>query len=355
VAGDRKVVLIFQIGSLGDTVISMPCYREIARRHPGADRYLLTNYPIGSKMVSAEAILSAPNMIVGTIEYPMPLRRLDKMLELYRQITALKPTVLYYLVPEKKPANLLRHYLFFKLCGIPRIQGMPWSRDLRFSREIVAETLWESEASRLLRTIGAAPGPPSDADRDLSLADAERARADALLRGLGDTAGFVVISVGGKVPLNNWGDENWSAMLQQLSRARPSLGAVFVGSADERARNDRLAAQWEGPSLNSCGQLAPRETAALIERANAFVGHDTGTLHLAAAVNTPIIGIFGARNRPGIWFSDRARDVFFYKRVPCEGCELVRVEECRHDRICMSSHDPSAVAAALEGKLHERR
>jgi heptosyltransferase III len=349
----REVVLILQIGSLGDTVISLPCYREIARRHPQSSRYLVTNYPIGSKMVPAEAILMAAGAIVGSLEYPMPLRGLGKIIDLRRRIAALKPSVMYYLLPEIRLANLLRHYVFFKSCGIRRIVGMPWSRDLRYSRELTPGRLWESEASRLLRTIGAPGGPPCDADRDLRLTESEHERANAVLQDLGHTR-FVAISVGGKVPINNWGDQNWIAMMRSLSASSPRLGAVFVGSADERLRNDSLAAQWDGPSLNSCGELGPRETAALIARADVFIGHDTGTLHLAAAVDTPIVGIFSARNQPGIWYSDRARDTFFYHRVPCAGCRLQKIEECPHERMCMTAHDPAAVAQAALDILSRR-
>jgi ADP-heptose:LPS heptosyltransferase len=199
----------------------------------------------------------------------------------------------------------------------------------------------------LLRTIGAPAGPPGDADRDLSLSTQERAKAEEILRGLPRALGFVAISVGGKVPLNNWGDHNWSVLIAALSNRCPSLGAVFIGSADERTRNDLLAEHWPGPVLNTCGQLTPRETAALIARADAFIGHDTGTLHLAAAVNTPVVGIYSARNLPGKWFSDRPRDIFFYHRVPCEGCELVHVEDCPNERMCMTQHDPAAVQAAV--------
>jgi ADP-heptose:LPS heptosyltransferase len=350
----NDVVLILQIGSLGDTVVSLPCYREIARRHPGADRHLITNYPIGGKMVPAAAILMPTGLIAGCIEYPMPLRQIGQIIELRRRISALKPSVLYYLLPEKRVFNLVRHHAFFRLCGVPRFHGIPWSRDKRYSREVVPGALWESEASRLLRTIGAPSGPPTDEDRDLALSDTERAKADALLRALGRSSRFVAISVGGKVPLNNWGDGNWGVLLRDLSRSRPSLGAVFVGSDDERPRNDLLAAHWEGPRLNACGQLAPRETAALLARAEAFVGHDTGTLHLAAAVDTPIVGIFGARNKPGIWFSDRVRDTFFYNHVACAGCELIQVEACPHDRICMTTHDPARIVAAVHRALTMR-
>jgi len=90
-----ETILIFQIGSLGDTVISMPCYREVVRRHPSSQRYLLTNFPIGKKMVQAEAMLAPCGLVDGCVEYPMPLRGFQNTRELYHRLRALKPDILY--------------------------------------------------------------------------------------------------------------------------------------------------------------------------------------------------------------------------------------------------------------------
>jgi ADP-heptose:LPS heptosyltransferase len=346
-------VLIFQIGSMGDTVISLPCYREIARRHPDATRYLLTNYPIGKKMVPAELILSGTGLIAGTVEYPMPLRGKYAIVELYKKISSLGAKTLYYLTPETKLHRLIRHYAFFRICGITSIRGVPWSRDLRYPRKLGAKDLWESEASRLLRCIGARtqPGPPPAADRTLDLASQERSAALSPLQDAIGRDPFIAISVGGKVPVNNWGDDKWSLLLGKLSREYPGLGGVFVGSADERGRNEALAKSWEGPVFNSCGQFTPRQTAALLERSCLFIGHDTGTLHLAAAVGTRIIGIYSARNVPGKWYSDRPEDTFLYNQTECFGCECVRVEECPNQTRCISSIDSEQVLVAVRGQL----
>jgi heptosyltransferase-3 len=351
----KKRILIFQIGSLGDTVISMPCYREIHRRHPDSERYLLTNFPIGKKMVQAEAMLRPCGLINGCVEYPMPLRGLENIRDLYKRLRALGPDVLYYLIPEKSFANLIRHYAFFRACGIRDIRGVPWTRDLRFPREVSSGTLWESEASRLLRTIGAQfdPSAPEPADRSLNLTAEERSSADRLRFEVPEMSRFVAISVGGKVPINDWGNENWASVLAAISATQPGVGAVFIGSADERERNDLLAASWAGPKLNSCGRLTPRETAALIAQAELFLGHDTGTLHLAAAVDTRVIGVFSARNVPGKWYSDRPRDRFFYNKPPCFGCELERAADCPRNVICMKEHSLQAIVDAVgEGLAH---
>ena len=349
----REVVLIFQIASVGDTVISIPCYREIARRHPGATRYLLTNHPVGSKWVPADAILSATGLIAGTIPYPMPLRGRSAIVGLYKQLVALRAKTLYYLTPEKQLNRLVRHYTFFRLCGISRIHAVPWSRDLQEPREIIGKGIWESEASRLLRCIGAQTEPqaPLSTDRDLGLTEQEKGVAASALREKIGSGPFIAVSVGGKLPLKDWGDANWLELLEGLSQGHPRLGAVFVGSADERERNSVLAKAWAGPAFNSCGLFSPRETAAMIERACLFIGHDTGTLHLAAAVNTRIIGIYCARDVPGKWFSDRSEDTFFYNRLDCFNCQYVEAAECPNDRRCITSIRPDQIVAAAKRQL----
>lgn len=353
----REKLLIFQIGSLGDTVISMPCYRAIQERHPHADRFLLTNFPKNRKMVQAEALLAPCGLVQGAVEYPMPLRGFGNMVRLWRSLRALKVDVLYYLVPEKSFSNLVRHYIFLKLCGIRKIRTVPWSRDLRYPRELVCGELWESEASRLLRTLDPRriPAAPDPAKRQLDLTEAEKDAATRLLAEMPGTENFIAVSVGGKVLLNNWGDKNWSAVLRDLSATDLSMGLVLVGSADERERNNRLAEQWSGPKINSCGRLTPRETAAVLERAQMFLGHDTGTLHLAAAVDTRILGVYSARNNPGKWFSDRSGDKFFYHKPPCFGCELEKPESCPHGLVCMTAHQSDEVVRTAQNLLAATR
>ena len=344
--------MVFQIGSLGDTVIALPCYREIARRHPGAWRVLLTNFP-QTKMVQAEAILRPAGLVDECVEYPMPLRGRAAIVGLLRRVRALRIDVLYYLTPEKRVVNLARHWGFFKACGVGRVVGVPWRRDERFVLEVVPGVLWESEASRLLRCVvrGRGVGAPADGERRLGLLAAERAAAGVVL---GEMGRFVAVSVGGKLAVNDWGDEHWLRVLGGLSARRPGLGLVLVGSGPEWERNERLARAWAaGPVVNACGRLLPRESGALLGRAAVFVGHDTGTLHLAAAEGTPVVGVYSARNVPGKWFSDRAGDRFFYEKVECFGCELERREDCPFGVKCMSGHRVEDVVAAVEARLDE--
>src|ERR1700760_3879385 len=99
-------ILIFQIGSLGDTVISMPCYREIMRRHPEAEKFILTNLATDAKMVQAEMLLAPCGLIDGAVKSSMPVKGYKNAIALYRRLHALRFDELYYLGPEKRTASL---------------------------------------------------------------------------------------------------------------------------------------------------------------------------------------------------------------------------------------------------------
>jgi ADP-heptose:LPS heptosyltransferase len=163
---------------------------------------------------------------------------------------------------------------------------------------------FESEASRLARCLKALGHANLDdpAFWELNLQSEEHAVALSQLATLGAHQPFFVISTGTKWPENHWGLPNWHALLLAIRQRYKNLGLVLVGSAVEREQMEQLRTTWLGPSVNFCGALRVRETAAVLSRASFFVGHDSGPMHLSAAVRTPCVAIFSLKNRPGIWY-----------------------------------------------------
>jgi len=70
--------------------------------------------------------------------------------------------------------------------------------------------------------------------------------------------------------------------------------------------------------------LSPRQSAAVLTEARLFIGHDSGPMHLAAAVGTPTVGLFGNNNQPRKWhpFGPTARAVHDMR-----GMEFVTVND----------------------------
>jgi heptosyltransferase-3 len=294
-------IIIFRIGHLGDTVVALPCFHRIARSFPESRRVLVTNIPASQKAAPVESVLSNSGLIDGVIYFPPPPRTLRGFLELRKEIRQTKSKTLIY-VADRDMVATLRDLCFFHMCGIRRIVGAPIGRDLRQPRIDQATGYVEFETERLARCL--APLGPIDLQDpdfwDLRLQPHEIMSAEQSLVPLQE-CGFVAVNIGGKVASKDWGDDNWTALLQLMAARYTDLAVVFFGSADEFDRSSGLAAVWPGPRLTLCGRLTPRETAAAMQRASFFVGHDSGPLHLAAVAGVPCVGIFGNYNKPRWW------------------------------------------------------
>ena len=296
-----ETIIIFRIGSLGDTVVALPCFHLIARSFRSARRIVVTDIPASQKVASVESILGRSGLIDDVIYFPPVPRNSHDLIKLRAQIRATKSKTLIYIADRSFLATV-RDICFFRLCGLSRVIGAPFSRDLRVPRIDPRTGDLEREAVRLARCL--APLGMIDLDDpgfwDLRLQSDEVSLADSKLAQLGGRT-FFTVSIGGKHRSKDWGNENWTALLRLMAANHPGLALTFVGSADEFDRSAGLAASWPGPTLNLCGILRPRESAAAMRRALLFVGHDCGPMHLAAATGVPCVGIFGSHNKPKWW------------------------------------------------------
>jgi heptosyltransferase-3 len=296
-----ETILIFRIGSLGDTVVALPCFHQIARSFPNSRRIVVTDIPASQKAASVESILGNSGLIDELIYFPPPPRKIRDFLKLRAQIRETKSRTLIY-IADRDLLSTLRDICFFRWCGIGHVIGAPLTRDLRFPRIDPETGYTEREAARLARCL--TPLGSIDLDDpgfwDLRLQPDEISFADRKLAPLRGN-NFVAINIGGKVQSKDWGNENWTALFRLMAAKYSSLALLFVGSADEVGRSAELAATWPGPTLNLCGLFGPRESAAAMKRAVLFVGHDSGPIHLAAAAGVPCVGIFGNFNIPKSW------------------------------------------------------
>ena len=67
-------IVIYRLGSLGDTVIALPCFHKVAQTWPNAERIVLTNFPVSSKAAPLEVVLRESGLIHEAIAYPVGTR-----------------------------------------------------------------------------------------------------------------------------------------------------------------------------------------------------------------------------------------------------------------------------------------
>ena len=341
-----RKVLIYRLGSLGDTVVALPCYHLIARIFPDAERLLLTNFPVHAKAPASAAVLGDSGLIHGYMRYTVGTRRIGELLRLAWQIRRFKPDVLVYIMPVRPLKNVRRDRWFFRLAGVRRIVGLPGAEELE-NRFDSASGLYESEASRLARTLvelgDAEVGELASWSLRLTTAEREKARTalGSLVR-----QPIIVCGPGTKMQAKDWGEENWQALLTELHRKYPGYGLALIGAQEDGVVSDYAAEHWAGPKVNLCGKLSPRETAAVLERAAVFLGPDSGPMHLAACAGVPCVIAFSARGLPGIWYPAGTEHEVIYHQTSCYGCGL---ETCIVEaRRCLTSISVGEMAEAVD-------
>lgn len=330
-----KRVLIYRLGSLGDTVVAMPSLHLIARAFPQAERVLLTNFPVTAKAPSSAAVLGESGLVNGYMRYTVATRRIDELLKLAWRIRRFNPELLVYLHPSRGTNAVKRDAMFFRFCGIRHIIGLP-TGSLAENIFFPATGLWESEAARLLRSLESL-GAADVMDLrhwDLKLTVAEYARASELLAPFA-TRSIIACGPGTKQQSKEWGAEKWRELLARLSMEFPDYALAIIGSREEFSLGDFVSDAWRGPVLNFCGALTPRESAAVIRHAKLFLGPDSGPMHLAAAYGVPCAIPFASIDYPGRQFPVGRIHTPIYHPVECARCRLAVCIEKK--KICINS------------------
>ncbi|MBU3548025.1 glycosyltransferase family 9 protein [Polynucleobacter sp. P1-05-14] len=320
-----KSIIIYRLGSMGDTVISLPCLHKVSSSFPGYRKILLTNNPVSSKAIPTDDLLMPAGIIDEIINYNVGLRSIPDLAKLRKKIVLTGADTVIYLKSSKGFFPYLREYIFFHLSGIKNIIGGGFINSLLDNKSNPRTGFIEFEAERLARSIknlGDIDLQSEDA-WSLFLTEDELRFADAKLASLG-TDKFIAINIGGKNPNKDWGQGNWKLLISEISGSYPDFGFVVVGSSDEWLRARDLLLESTTKSINLCGVLKPRQTAAILSKSSFFIGHDSGPLHLAASVQARCIGIFGNLNKPNKWHPYGNKHIVFHSM---DGIDSINVSE----------------------------
>ena len=150
-------------------------------------------------------------------------------------------------------------------------------------------------------------------------------------------ASMVVIHPGPSWPVREWPAESWAALIRKLQQ-HGFANIVQLGAARHLALGEVATAALPGV-LSLVDQLTLEETTALISLGALFVGIDSGLLHIAAAVQTPAVGLWGPTSAHLRFSRSNARS-FVTSTAECQGCHhrvprLHWMTGCPFDIQCM--------------------
>ncbi|HLG71626.1 MAG TPA: glycosyltransferase family 9 protein [Chloroflexota bacterium] len=255
----------------------------------------------------------ASTAAVAAIRRRYPLARLDYATEAYSApALAGNPDLTGIIPPTAGSLRKGRYDVAITLERSPAVAVLPWlaripirvgpnSAGRGFAHNLrVACPPDRSEAEIALDCAAALDVPVEGARPKFCPSAADRAAVDDLLP---EGQELVAIAPGGginpgmRLTSKRWPADRFAALAERLS-AEHSLRPVLVGGADDA----ELAGAFGGHAIDLIGRTSLGVTAAILQRCRLFVGNDSAPLHLAAAVGTPFVGIFGpsdpVRHRP---------------------------------------------------------
>ncbi len=350
---EARRILAVRLDNLGDVLVTTPAIHAIKASLPGAAITLLAS-PVGTQA----ARLNPDIAEVITYEAPWmdPWSRLPQ--DPAREAAALAAVRAgafdgAIIFTSFRQSPLPAAYLCY-LAGIPLrlAASIDGPGSLLTTRHRHPEALMH-EVERGLDLVGAI-GLGAE-ERELVLRVPERARAAvaATLRdaGIAEDRPLIVIHPGCSMPARTY---PWASFAATAELAVERMGATIAltGAADERALvariRDHLGPRARAATRTFAGDLPFPEFCALIERADLTITNNTGPMHVAAAVGTPVVALFALTNPPEQWGPWRVPHRLLNHDVPCRLCYS---RACPYGHECLTLVTPEMVVAAAEDLL----
>jgi lipopolysaccharide heptosyltransferase I len=325
--------LIVRLGSLGDVVHAIPAVASLKARHPGSAIDWVVD-PRYAELVK----------LVTVVDGVIPFDPRASYLGLPAMMRTLR-SVGYEAAIDLQ--GLLKSAVLARSTGARRVIGFPRAH-LRepLARFFYSETPDPGDSPHVIHKGIALMGVlgVSNASIAFPVAMPRSSAADAVAARFG-SGGYALINPGAAWPNKRWTPERFGELAAAIHERHGLRTLVLWGPGEEGAASAVVAA------ARGAAETAPPTTitdiVAVAKQARLMVSGDTGPLHIAAAVGTPIVALFGPTRaeRNGPW---SPADISVSRVDQCV-CHYER--RCRRDRPCIDDITVNEVVAAVERRL----
>jgi len=287
--------LVIKLRHHGDVLLASPVFTVLKRAAPQADVDALV-YRETAAMLAGHPAISTLHTIDRSLKRQGLLAQARGEWRLWRALRARHYDLIVHLTEHPRGAWLTR--LTGARHGVaPERAGAGWLWRAAFPHRYLLPraTPRHTVETNLdaLRRIGLWP---EEADKALVLAPGAGAdaRAHALLQAHGlARGGFVLVHPGSRWLFKCWPAAATATLLDRL--AGDGWPLVLTGAPDpaERSLIEGIRAATRAPVIDLSGQLTLAELGALIGAARLFIGVDSAPMHMAAAMGTPVVALFG--------------------------------------------------------------
>src|SRR6266699_1533012 len=348
-------ILAVRLDNLGDVLVTTPALHAIKASLPHASLTLLAS-PVGAQVahlnpdIDEVLVYEAPWMDPWH-QLPQDSRREQRIIGTIRERAFDGAIIFTSFRQSSLPAAYLCYLANIPLRLAASIAGPGSLLTTRHKHPV--RTMHEVE--RGLDLVGAIGLTTPDRDLVLQVPEESRSHIDTLLAassGRGNRP-LVVVHPGCSMPAHTYPWEMYAAVIDLLVER---LGAIVVltGSHDEQTLVERILCRAQESTREHthdfAGKLSFPDLCALIATADLTITNNTGPMHIAAAVKTPVVALFALTNPPEQWGPWHVPHRQLYHDVSCRIC---------YNRICPYNHEclrlitPEIVTDAAEELLME--
>lgn len=334
-----KRILIVRTDRIGDVLLSTPVIKAVKDYYPNSYlAFMVRPY--------AKDIVEGNPDVDEVIVY-------DKFGEHRRILSSIK----FALALKKRkfdlavilhPTNRVNLITFFaaipERVGYDRKLGILLSKKLKHTKQEGAKHEMEYSLD-VVRSLGI---EPKDKSLFMPLKQESEDWADNILKenNLSASDNIVAIHPGASCPSKIWPQKNFSELANKLAESYKARIIVIAGPSDELVANTVLKG-IKYPVVNLAGKTSVSQLASILKRCRLFISNDSGPVHIATAVGTPVISIFG-RKQPGLspkrWGPLGEKDKVLHKDVGCIEC---LAHNCKKDFICLKAITVEDVIEAI--------
>ncbi len=343
-------ILLIQLGDIGDVVLTTPTIRAIKETYPEARLSIMVRKPYG------DLLLADPN-IHEVLQFSKVQGSPLAVLRGYVRFISRLRRARYDLAIDLRTGDRGAFFTFFT-GATQRIgyrgddkkfwHGLLFTRIVRGLATVpLSDHPGANQSLSVLRSIGIDAKASSP---HLFVAPNDRERAALLLAESGTVfdGRWLTVNPFSRWKYKEWDSEKWSLVIVRIWE-KFGIHTVIIGSSEEAAAAERIAAKCKGHAINLAGKTTLAELAAVIATSKLHLGVDSAAPHIAAALGVPTITIHG----PSDWRAWRIVDELHRVIVPvmaCVPCNRKGCDDMEKSR-CLDKLDVETVIRGIEDML----
>lgn len=344
---ETKNILCIRLDTLGDVLMTTPAMRAIKAGLPDRKLTLLTSQagaPIGSLIpeVDATIIYEAPWMkaIVPGIDPKQDFELVDKLYRL-----GFDAAVIFTVFSQNPLPSALMAYL----AGIPLRLAHCRENPYHLLTHWVPETDHRGQAQirhevrRQLDLVGSVGFQAQDDRLSLQISESAIRKAYGKLNAIGLEMDqpWLVMHPGASAASRRYPPQHFAAAAQRLADEY-GFQILFTGIDSEKELIESIRMEMRADSVSLAGRLSIEEFSALLSLAPLLISNNTGPVHIASAVGTPVVDLYALTNPQHTAWKVPHRILFY--DVPCKFCYKSTCPMGHHD--CLRLVSPDAVIEA---------